>query len=111
MGKFLGLAMLAVSVLSLFGQVPVADAGECCAAPVCCAPPPPVEVCWCVEDPCTCCKYEVSACLPACCQCQTPCLAGWRSGFLGRKILTYKFPCGECVEVVITRHGKATVRG
>ncbi len=29
-----------------------------------------------------------------------------KPGLLGRKVLTYKFPCGECVEVVITKHGK-----
>ena len=80
-------------------QVQVA---ECC----CPAPPPPVSVSWCVVDPCDpCCKYTVSACLPACCICQTPCLAGWKKGLFGRKILTYKFPCGECVEVVLTRRG------
>lgn len=88
---------------------------ECCEpAPVCCTPcpPPPVEVSWCVTDPCDpCAKYTVKACLPACCANEVPCLAGWRKGFLGRKVLTYKFPgCGECVEVVITRFGRTIVR-
>ena len=112
MGKFFGLALLAMCAFATTGQVSVADAGECCAQPVCCVPPPPppVEVTWCVVDPCNGCQYQVSACLPACCQCQTPCLADWRSGFLGRKILTYKFPCGECVDVVLTKHGKVSVR-
>ena len=87
-------------------------ADACCEpAPVCCTPPPPVEVRWCVEDPCNCCSYEVSACVPACCAGVEPCLDGWRKGMLGRKILTYKFPCCDhCVEVVITKHGRTIVR-
>ncbi len=94
-----------------------ADAGfgcnSCCApAPVCCpCPPPPVRVDWCVKDPCTCCTYQVSACVPACCAGVEPCYVGCRSGFLGRKILTYKFPCCDhCVEVVITKFGRTIVR-
>lgn len=112
MVKSFSLGLLALSMFLLLGQANVADAGVRCAQPVCCVPPPPppVEVAWCVEDPCTCCKYEVTACLPACCLCEVPCLAGWRTALLGRKILTYKFPCGECVDVVITKHGKVTVR-
>lgn len=105
-------AIVTATVFGSVNQARIADAGDCCPAPVCCvpAPPPPVEVTWCVQDPCTCCKYEVSACLPACCKCETPCLVDWRHGLLGRKILTYKFACGECVEVVITKHGKTIVR-
>jgi hypothetical protein len=74
----------------------------CCSAPV--------EVTWCVTDPCTGCCHTVCACLPACCDCQTPCMVSWRKGLLGRKILCYEFPCGECVEVVIPRIGKAFAR-
>ncbi len=88
-------------------------APTCCEpAPVCCPPPPPppVEVTFCVTDPVTCCKYSVTACVPAECACQTPCLVGCRPGFLGRKILTYKFPCGHCVDVVITKFGRVIVR-
>ncbi len=110
MKKFASLVVLAMGVMGSMAVSSVADAGDCCAKPVCCQPPPPVEVSWCVVDPCTGCQYPVSACLPACCKCETPCLQGWRSGLLGRKILTYKFPCGECVEVVITKHGKVSVR-
>lgn len=84
-------------------------APTCCPAPVCCTPAP-VKVTWCVADPCSCCTYEVSACLPACCEGQTPCLVGWRKGLFGRKVLTYKFECGECVDVVITRTGRTIVR-
>lgn len=110
MVKLFGFAVLTASLFSAMGQVQFAEAGNCCAKPVCCVPPPPVEVSWCVEDPCTCCKYSVSACLPSCCKCETPCLVGWHPGLLGRKVLTYKFPCGECVDVVITKHGKTIVR-
>ena len=109
MGKLFSFAVLAVSVFAFVGQ---ADAWDYCPKTVCCVPPPPppVNVSWCVEDPCTCCKYSVSACLPACCACEKPRLVDCRPGLLGRKILTYKFACGECVEVVITKHGKTIVR-
>jgi hypothetical protein len=110
MKRFVGLSVFALCGLGLIGQTGVVSAGDPCCKPVVCAPPPPVEVTWCVEDPCTCCKYTVTACLPACCQCETPCLVGWKPGLLGRKVLTYKFPCGECVDVVITKHGKTIVR-
>lgn len=110
MKSVVGLCMFALCGLGLMGQTGIVSAGDPCCKPVCCAPPPPVTVTWCVEDPCTCCKYSVSACLPACCQCETPCLVGWKPGLLGRKVLTYKFPCGECVDVVITKHGKTIVR-
>ena len=116
---------MAVAVCAFAAATP-ADAGlfhhkapSCCEpAPVCCepapvcpCPPPPVSVEWCVKDPCTCCTYTVSACVPACCAGVTPCLDGCRKGFLGRKILTYKFPCcGHCVDVVITKHGRTIVR-
>ncbi|QDV64302.1 hypothetical protein [Crateriforma conspicua] len=92
-----------------------ADAGclsSCCEpAPVCCCPPPPVPVTWCVTDPTTCCKHQVTACVPACCAGEVPCLVSCKRGFLGRKILTYKFQCcGHCVDVVITHFGKVIVR-
>jgi len=95
-----------------------APASDCCApAPVCCAPapvccpPPPVQVQWCVVDPVTCCTYEVSACVPACCANTIPCLDGCRKGLFGRKILTYKFACCDhCVDVVITKFGRTIVR-
>jgi len=80
----------------------------CAPAPVC--PPPPVSVTLCVKDPCSCCVYEVSVCVPAECACQVPCLESCRPGIFGRKVLTYKWPCGHCVEVVVTKHGKTIVR-
>jgi hypothetical protein len=116
--KGLRLCAIAAAMLAIGFAAPNADAGccqpepaACCApAPVCC-PPPPVEVSFCVVDPVTCCKYPVTVCVPACCANEVPCYAGCRPGFLGRKILTYKFPCcGECVEVVITKFGRVIVR-
>ncbi|OYP37744.1 hypothetical protein CGZ80_04495 [Rhodopirellula sp. MGV] len=111
--------VVAVAALCLSTLAPsTADAGccepapaPCCApAPVCC-PAPPVEVTFCVVDPCTCCKYPVTVCVPAECAGQVPCYVGCRPGFLGRKILTYKFECcGKCVDVVITKHGRTIVR-
>lgn len=96
------------------------EADPCCApAPVCCAPEPvccpappaDVQVKWCVVDPCTGCKYSVSACVPACCAGVEPCLDGSRKGIFGRKVLTYKFACcNHCVDVVITKRGRTIVR-
>lgn len=84
----------------------------CVPAPVCApvCPLPPVEVALCVVDPVTCCKYPVTVCVPAECACAEPCYAGCRPGVFGRKILTYKWPCGHCVDIVITKHGKTIVR-
>ncbi|MEM8735232.1 MAG: hypothetical protein AAGG44_13460 [Planctomycetota bacterium] len=108
--KRLALTLASLFAVAAIAMAPVADAGHCATdcCVTCCTPPPPppVSVAWCVVDPCDpCVKHKISACLPACCKCQTPCLAGWKKGFLGRKILTYKFPCGECVEVVLTKRG------
>lgn len=85
----------------------------CCEPqPVCCTPPPPVEMTWCVTDPCNpCCTYEVTACVPACCADSAPCMTGWRKGIFGRKVLTYTFVgCDHCVDVVITKFGRTIVR-
>jgi hypothetical protein len=77
----------------------------------CCAPPPPVEVVLCVKDPCTCCTYEVSVCLPACCANEVPCIR-WRNGIFGRRVATYAWECcGHAVDIVITKHGRVKVRG
>ncbi len=126
MNRFRGLIMGCTAAVALaFVAAAPADAGlfghhaaSCCApapccdpAPVCCCPPPPVQVSWCVKDPCSCCTYEVSACVPACCAGEIPCLDGCRKGIFGRKILTYKFVgCGHCVDVVLTKHGRTIVR-
>jgi hypothetical protein len=108
-----GIAAAMLTLTSVAAQAGCCEAEPACCepAPVCCAPPPPVEVTWCVKDPCDCCTYEVTACLPACCAGEVPCLSGWRKGILGRKVLTYEFPgCGHCVEVVISPFGKAFAR-
>ena len=115
-GLFLG----GVALVALATIAPAsASASDCCVtpapccepAPVCCPPPPPVKVQLCVVDPCTGCTYSVSACVPACCANEVPCMAGWRNGIFGRKVLTYKWPgCGHCIEVVITKHGRTIVR-
>ncbi len=119
MNPLRGLVMSGVAAAMLVMTANATDAGcfshaaACCdPAPVCCPPPPPVSVSWCVQDPCDpCAQYEVTACVPACCAGEIPCLAGCRRGFLGRKILTYEFPgCGHSVEVVITCLGKTIVR-
>ena len=65
----------------------------------------------CVKDPCTCCTYEVTACVPACCGDAAPTLVCCRSGLFGRKVLTYAFAdCDHTVDVVITAHGRTIVR-
>ncbi|MGB0598107.1 MAG: hypothetical protein ACPGLY_15585 [Rubripirellula sp.] len=115
----MALAMLALTTSTV-------DAGcfslraACCAPqpaccepqPVCCTPPPPVEMTWCVTDPCDpCCTYEVTACVPACCADSAPSMTGWRKGIFGRKVLTYTFVgCDHCVDVVITKFGRTIVR-
>jgi hypothetical protein len=124
MRSVLSAALMLAGVLSLMGAgAGQAAAGDCC-QPACCQPapcckpvkvccpppPPPVEVKWCLVDPCTGCSYEVSACLPACCAGQIPCLESTKPGLLGRKVFTYKFDCGECVDVVLTKHGRTIVR-
>ncbi len=111
---FAGAAVFAMAAIA----PSVASASHCCVepapccapAPVCC-PPPPVKVELCVVDPCTGCTYPVTVCVPACCAEEVPCMAGWRKGIFGRKVLTYKWPgCGHSVDVVITKHGRTIVR-
>lgn len=82
-----------------------------CCEPEPCCPAPPVQVEWCVKDPCNCCTYNVSACVPAECADSVPVQVGWKWGWFGRKVLTFKFEgCGHCVDVVITKHGRTIVR-
>ena len=86
-----------------------------CCEPVCCEPiccePPPIAVTWCIEDPCTCCSYEVTACVPACCAEAAPALICCRPGLFGRKVMTFGFgDCDHTVDVVITAHGRTIVR-
>lgn len=88
-----------------------APAPVCCEpAPVCC-PSAPVKVSWCVQNPLTCCPVEVSACVPACCENVIPELVCCKKGFLGRKVMTFSFPCCDtCVDVVFTPLGRVIVR-
>ncbi|MDG2380245.1 MAG: hypothetical protein P8N76_01085 [Pirellulaceae bacterium] len=75
-----------------------------------CCPPPPVEMTFCAEDPCTCCKYAVEVCVPACCVNEAPCVT-WRHGIFGRRIATYTWKCcGFSFDVVVNRHGRHWVR-
>lgn len=97
------LAALAVLAGALTVTAPVEAGHGCC-------PPPPVKASLCVVDPCTGCSTSVCVCLPACCAGQEACLAGCRKACLGRKVLTYKYPCGHCVEVVVKRNGAVKVR-
>lgn len=110
---------MAVTMLS-FAAPTTAEAGfgllgRCCAPvdccePVCC-PPPPVAITWAIEDPCNCCTYEVTACVPACCGDAAPELVCCRAGIFGRKVMTFSFgECGHTVDVVITKHGRTIVR-
>ncbi len=107
--KMIRIALAGMLCFSLLAAAPATVNAHCDDCTPCCCPPPPPPVCvkWCVKDPCDpCCTgEEVSACLPACCADQTPCLDSWKKGLFGRKILTYKFSCGECVDVVLTRRG------
>ncbi|WP_372899033.1 hypothetical protein [Stieleria sp.] len=116
-----GLRVFAACTALLIGSLAAVNASAgccepapapCCEpAPVCCPPPPPVPVTFCVVDPVTCCKYPVTVCVPCECAGEIPCYVGCRKGLLGRKVLTYKFQCcGECVDIVITKHGRVIVR-
>lgn len=89
------------------------DCCDPCCQDTCCTPcpPPPVDVTLCVVDPCTCCAQEVCVTVPACCADETPCVADCRPGAFGRTILTYRWAsCDYCVDVVLTKHGRAIVR-
>jgi hypothetical protein len=86
---------------------PPACVDPCCTP----CPPPPVEVPLCVVDPCTGCCTTVCVTVPAECACEAPCLVGCRPGCFGRSILTYRWSCcNYCVDVVLTKHGRAIVR-
>ena len=104
-------ALFASSLFAVNASAGCCEPDPCCTpAPVCC-PPPPVETTFCAVDPCTGCKYPVTVCVDACCAGEIPCYVGCRSGWFGRKILTYKFTCSnKCVDVVITKHGRVIVR-
>lgn len=106
------LSCLVIAVVSVATPA-IATAGthDCCVAARCCAPPPPVKVEFCFENPVTCCLEKVCVVVPACCAHEAPCLDSCRRGFLGRTILTYKWPCcGHCVDIVVTKHGRVIVR-
>lgn len=75
-----------------------------------CCVPPPVKVNFCACDPCTGCKYDVCACVPACCACEAPCLIDRCTKPFGRVVLSYCFKsCNKRVDVVINRRGRVTV--
>jgi hypothetical protein len=60
--RFLAAAVIVAGCLAIAGSD--AEAGHRC----CCPPPPPQKVVLVVSHPCTCCKYEIPVCIPACCQ-------------------------------------------
>jgi hypothetical protein len=110
--KYLAVAIVCCLLATSVGTTVYAC--HACHQPACCCPapppPPPVKVTLCVKDPCSCCTYEVDVCIPACCSAEQACVE-WRSGFFGRRIATYCWPCCDhSVEVVVTRHGKAFAR-
>lgn len=102
---------VAIAVASLVSAPSTSLAGSPCGVVVeCCIPaPPPVAIDLCVVDPCTGKSGTFRVCVPAECACEKPCLVGWKRGFLGRKVLTYKWPCGYCLEVVITPFGRVII--
>ncbi len=111
-------ALVAVGLFATVGATWPAGHGhhrrcqsDCCQ--VCCmpCPPPPVEMTFCLQDPCNCCVYEACVCVPACCAGEQPCVT-WKQGILGRQIATLCWQCcGHEAKVVVTKHGKVRVRG
>lgn len=101
-------SIVAIAAIALGALTTSADTAA--AGNDCCCPPAPIQATLCVNPPCRCCRQNVSVCLPGCCtEAPTVC---WRSGFLGRQIGTYSWPCcGHSVKVVVTRRGAVKVRG
>jgi hypothetical protein len=60
-----------------------------------------------VEDPCTCCVYEIPVCVPDCCVGE-PRVHG-RLNVLGRGAVVYHWCCGYKVKLVFDRCGDVTV--
>lgn len=118
-----------VSALVLAKSATLADPSCCAPAPapvVCCKQPcitykhhctlrrtccdcckPPLKIVLKVQDPCTCCTYDVPVCLPGCC-CGEPVVCD-KVGILGRASVTYEWCCGYRVKVVFDRCGDITV--
>lgn len=113
MGKYGMMVMLVVGCCCL-AMPSLAVAHEVCCEPCCdpcCAPPPPAQTVLCLQDPCTCCTYEVCVCLPACCCGEQPCVT-WRNGIFGRRVAILCWECcGHSAKVVVTRRGRVIVRG
>lgn len=98
-------AVAAIAAAALMVSADNANAGN-----PCCCPPAPIQTTLCVNPPCSCCNKAVSVCVPGCCT-EAPQVC-WRSGFLGRQVGTYTWPCcGHTVKVVVTRRGDVRVRG
>lgn len=101
-------SMIAVAAIAAATMMMSADSAN--AGNPCCCPPAPIQTTLCVNPPCSCCNKAVSVCIPGCCT-EAPQVC-WRSGFLGRQIGTYTWPCcGHTVKVVVTRRGDVRVRG
>ncbi len=101
-------SVVAIATIALAALLTSAE--DAAAGNPCCCPPAPIQATLCVSPPCSCCSQNVSVCIPGCCT-ETPTVC-WRSGFLGRQIGTYTWPCcGHSVKVVVTRRGVVKVRG
>ncbi len=103
--KLLVLALACGLLLSVGGGIAMAGHHNSC-----CCPPPPVKITFCAVDPCTCCKYTVDVCIPACCAEEVPCVS-WRNGIFGRRVATYYYKCcGYSFDIVVNHKGRYWVR-
>jgi len=80
---------------------------HCTLRKTCCACTTSHTVILTVEDPCTCCVYEIPVCLPDCCDGE-PREFG-RLNALGRGAIVYHWCCGYKVKLIFDRCGDVTV--
>lgn len=61
-----------------------------------------------IQDPCTCCVYEIPVCMPECCI-DTPKVAIEKAGPHGRAVGTYVWCGGYKAKIILDRCGDITV--